>query len=122
MGHRQRYCAHDAHGSEPDSVVPGRTAAAVAGMRLAEGVAQRVSQLGVEIAAGWTGSLVVLLVAGWDLGLKGTECASVTSRSAAAAKGYVFEDHLEKQVQRCDGGRSKVVHLFPKPELGYHHG
>jgi hypothetical protein len=115
-------CEHDARGSEPDLVVAGRTAAVVAGKRSAEVVAQRVSRLGVEIAAGSTGSLVVPLVVDWGLGLEWTEFVSVTSKSAAVAKGCVFEDRSKNQVQRCDGGRSKVVHLFPTLERDCHYG
>ena len=103
MGHRLKYCARGAHGSEPD-LVAERTVAAVAGMKSAEGVAQKVSRLGVEMAAGLTGSLVVPLVADWGLDREAMECASVTSKSAAAAKGCVFGGHSENQVQRCDGG------------------
>jgi len=61
-------------------------------------------------------------VADWGLVLEVKECANVPSKSAAAAKGCVFEDRSENQVQRCDGGRSKVVHLFPEPEPGCHFG
>ena len=98
-----------------------KTAAGAGGMRSAEGVAQRVSRLDVELAAGSTGNLVPL-VADWGLGLEAMECANVTSKSAAAAKDYAFGGHSENQVQRCDGGRSKVAHLFPKPEPGCHFG
>ena len=112
---------HDAHGSEPDLAVAGKTAAGAGGMRSAEGVAQRVFRLGVETAAGSTRNLVPL-VADWDLGLEAMECANVTSRSAAAAKGYAFGGRSENQVQKYDGGRNKVAHLFPKPEPGCHFG
>jgi hypothetical protein len=91
-------------------------------MKSAEGVAQKASRLGVEMAAGLTGSLVVPLAADWGLDREAMECASVTSKSAAAAKGCVFGGHSENQVQRGDGGRSKVVHLFPKAEPDCHCG
>ena len=45
---------HDAHGSEPDLAVLGKTVAAVGGKMSAEEAAQRVSRPGVEIAAGST--------------------------------------------------------------------
>ena len=61
-------------------------------------------------------------MADWGLVLEAKECANVPSKSAAAAKGCVFGDSSENQVQRCDSGRSKVVHLFPELGLGCHHG
>ena len=91
-------------------------------MRLAEAAAQRVSQLDVEIAVGLASSLADPSVAGLALELREMECASGTSKSVAVARGCVFEDRSENQVQRCDGGRSKVVHLFPEPEPGCHFG
>lgn len=61
-------------------------------------------------------------MADWGLVLEVMACANVPSKSAVAAKGCVFGDRSKNQVQKYDGGRSKVVHLFPEPEPGCHFG
>lgn len=63
MGHRWMCCVHGGRGSELGSAVPARKAAAVVGKTLVAAVAQKVSQLDAELAAGLAKSLAAPLVA-----------------------------------------------------------